>query len=149
MFNFTQLKGGDYMAEGKKDLILKNVERLRQRIHSLEDSLESEEKKNDQLENSLKNFRHLCWWDGKSCTRYTEISGLQESGIRCRNCHRIDEKAFYHALEEIDLGNYRSKMEEIVEEVKEEKEKDFEDVMDDLHEKIVAIVNEANVDPAD
>lgn len=133
------------MEKDKKDLILENFKRMKEKISSLtarielkETELESEKRKND-------HFKNLCWWDAKSCIRYTEIAGLQEAGTRCSSCHRVNEEMLNRILEENEF--IRSE-ENINEEVKEKNEEQIEEVLQDLHEEIVNIMNETKVEPS-
>jgi len=127
------------MSKDTKDLILEDVEKLEQKINSLQEALAVQKEKNVTLHSQVKS---RCWWDEKECVRYTELTGLQEAGKRCLNCQRVNWETLEGILEEIgafaswkesENGAYREKQKEA---------EKFQDALDEIHERVLNILHE-------
>jgi hypothetical protein len=137
------------MGKDTRELILENVKKLTERITSLTEelTLKGLELKSEKEKNVR--FKNLCWWDAKVCPRYTEISGLQEAGLRCSDCYRVNKDSLNHLLEGINLIASEEELEAEKEEARKEDKEQFEETLQEIHEGIVSIMAVANVELSD
>jgi len=142
----TEEGGNKSESEIKKGLILENLGRLQSKIKLLQHELRLEKEKNSQPP------KNLCWWDAKPCGRYTQILGMQETGIRCRDCSRVDDDSLALLLEEVNPGCLQGPLDEAKEEAEEKIEKakgDQEETLQEIHEEILNVMADANAEPVD
>ncbi len=136
------------MDEGKKKAVLENLQRLAARIKELEEEVGEQEKRINQL---AKLQGNRCWWDGKSCQRYTEINGLQYCGRACSECHRLDKETLSFVLARaVACGGFHSEyeMEQKIEEAEAGgKEEGLENAWNEIHEGLLDLMAGVGVEP--
>lgn len=121
------------MDETAKKAALENLRRLAARIKELNKEAVEQEEKITLLTGQLAKVQgQRCWWDGESCQKYSEIRGLQDCGIVCSQCQRLDKETLLFVLEQTLL-------------IKE----GLEEAWEEIDEKIADIMAGAGVEPAD
>ena len=91
----------DNKGEEKREEVLKDLERIKEKIQEL--TLTKEElveelalAKKEKLEKEKQ-----CWWDAKPCPYYSQINGLQDARKYCCSCHRVDIEHLDCVLSEV------------------------------------------------
>ena len=145
---------GDEIKE-KRNLIRENLDRLKDRVLSLQKELESAKKDSEHL-------GHLCWWDGKPCDRYMAIRGLREAGPRCRNCIRLDQGELEGAIGDIspsclqrlaaEVKSVKEEAGEVVKKAEDEQEQaenQTKGVIQEIYEEVLSVADAVGIESVD
>lgn len=110
------------------------IKGLQTKVDDLQEALDEEKDK------VAKAIINQCWWDGKSCGRYSEISGFQDADGRCLSCPRLDKDRILCIFIQLFGAKFDYENDKAIEETSKETEEDaWEEIKDkigDLLEKV-------------